>query len=391
MYKVAIISGSRADYSLLYPVIMQFKHDARLDLRLIATGCESSNAQSLSEIFQLDGLHRFAEISSGPSDGSSASVCHAIANTVNGFSALFSTFRPDLMLVLGDRYEIFAAVQTAWIYQIPVAHIAGGDVTEGAIDEGFRHAISKMSSLHFTTNNDARSRVLQLGENAEHVHMVGSPGIDNLVNSKRLSRDELSESLKIPRLKTAKNIYLITLHPETLSSLSPSAQVSCVIEALGNLDQDSLVIISAANTDPGGEQINSAFRDYCQTRQNAVFVENLGRLAYVSLLAMANVMIGNSSSGIYEAPTFKLPVVNIGNRQAGRLMARNIINCEFDTQAIVEAIRNSETLDCQTCENPFGDGKSAKRIHDITVDYLDSPASKDRHKSFQSYNLGDVK
>jgi len=387
MHKVAIISGSRADYSLLYPVIKEFLRDKSLDVSLIVTGCETVNSESLDDIFHQDGLNILAKIRSGSNDGSNASVCNAIALTIQGFSKLFSSYCPDIIVVLGDRFEIFAAVQAAWIFRIPIAHIAGGDVTEGAIDEAFRHSISKMSRLHFVTNKDAKSRVLQLGESKENVHLVGSPGIDNLLHSERLSRDDLGKALS---LHLSEKIYLLTLHPETLSYISPKEQVECVIEALKTLPKRATVIITAANADPGGEQINSAFKRFADSRENVIFVSNLGRTAYVSLMALATAMIGNSSSGIYEAASFNLPVVNIGNRQAGRPNSTNIINCDFDTQAIIESIRKCDLLDCQDCENPFGDGNSAQRIHKITIDYLNSRVSKEQGKTFQRYLLGDV-
>ena len=388
MVKVAIISGSRADYSLLYPVIKAFNADTEVELALIATGCQSDNTQSLSDIFAQDGLCEFANVPSGVVDGSHLSVCNAISTTITGFSRLFSSYQPDIILVLGDRFEIFAAVQAAWIYGIPVAHIAAGDVTEGAIDEAFRHCISKMARLHFTTNADARLRVLQLGEAKETVHLVGSPGIDNLIHCDKLNKTELSALLKI---NLSHQVYLVTLHPETLTALAPDQQATLLIAALSQLDNEVTLVISAANTDPGGEQINFALRQYAASRKNSVFIENLGRTAYVSLLAIADLMIGNSSSGIYEAASFGLAVVNIGNRQAGRLSPANVLNCEFDTEAILDTIRQAVLLDCGKFENPFGDGHAAERIHDLTIEYIKSSPSLTRRKTFHSYILGDVK
>lgn len=390
MFKIAIISGSRADYSLLYPVIKRFLGDATVETQLVATGCETANAQSLSEIFLQDGFTSVTTISSGFSDGSYDSVCQAIAKTVLGFSQWFMKNKPHLAIVLGDRYEIFAAVQTAWVYRIPVAHIAGGDVTAGAIDEAFRHSISKMSTLHFTTNEEARQRVLQLGEAFDRVHLVGSPGIDNLLNSPRLDLHELSRFIGHPSLPEYEKIFLITLHPETASALSVARQVECLISALDTLEQDNMIIITAANSDPGGDEINRRLREFVAMHDNAVFVDNLGRVAYVSLLSFASAMIGNSSSGIYEAASFKLPVVNIGDRQSGRLLPKNVINCGFDTQAIIDAIRQCDVLECQSCENPFGDGNSAKKIHSITMAYLDSQQAKEQRKYFQSYRQGEA-
>lgn len=387
MYKVAIVTGSRADYSLLYPVMRKFIHDAQVDLAIITTGCQSENAQPLTEILLADGLSIFKEISSGVVDDSSASICQAIATTIHGFSKLFTQYQPDILIVLGDRYEIFAAVQTAWIYQIKVAHIAGGDVTQGAIDEAFRHSISKMASLHFTTHEEAKQRVLQLGENPDNVHCVGSPGIDNLLDCPTLHKTSLSQQLGI---SLADKVYLVTLHPETLSHLDAASEAKILLQALEQIDSRASIIISASNTDPGGEKINRLSREFCDTHDNAHFVTNLGRIHYVSLLACASAMIGNSSSGLYEAPSFKLPVVNIGQRQSGRPLASNVINCDFDTQAILDSIRKCDDLDCVNCINPFGDGHSAGRIHDITMEYLAIPSMSKLGKTFTSYNLGDV-
>jgi len=387
MYKVAVVTGSRSDYSLLYPVMRKFIQDTQVDLAIITTGCRIENTQPLTEILLADGLSIFREISSGVVDDSSASVCQAIATTIQGFSHLFTQYQPDILVVLGDRYEIFAAVQAAWVYHINVAHIAGGDVTQGAIDEAFRHSISKMSSLHFTIHQEARQRVIQLGENPNYVHCVGSPGIDNLMDCPTLHKTALSQQLGIP---LSDKVYLVTLHPETLSHLDAGSEAQILVRALEQVDSRISIIVSAANADPGGEKINRLLREFCDTHENTSFVTNLGRIHYVSLLACANLMIGNSSCGLYEAPSFKLPVVNIGQRQSGRPFASNVIKCEFDTQAILESIRKCDNLDSTNCTNPFGDGHSAKRIHDITMEYLAiSPMSR-LGKTFTSYNLGDV-
>lgn len=386
MHKVFIVTGSRADYSLLYPVIKRFSHDSDIELSVLSTGTHHRNSVSLQSILEKDDIHAARHVDSGFVDGSEHSVCHALSNTVNGFADFFQTQRADVLLLLGDRFEIFAAAQAAWIYQIPIAHIAGGDVTAGALDEAFRHSISKMSSLHFATHEQARQRILQLGEPPQSAHSVGSPGIDNLLAVQPMSKQELARELSF---ELSEQLYLVTLHPETVSRLSAQDQVNIVIQVLRLLPNDVSLVISAANSDPGGEQINSALQAFSSERPNTLFVNNLGRTGYVSLLARADMMLGNSSSGIYEAASFHLPVLNIGNRQQGRQQSTNVVNCDYDTGDIRQGIERALQLNCADCVNLYGDGHSAERIWKITKDFLNAPSQKGYSKQFHSYALGE--
>jgi UDP-N-acetylglucosamine 2-epimerase (non-hydrolysing)/GDP/UDP-N,N'-diacetylbacillosamine 2-epimerase (hydrolysing) len=285
-------------------------------------------------------------------------ITKALGRGVVGFADALASIDSDLLLVLGDRYEILAAVQAALIARIPVAHISGGDVSEGALDESIRHAITKMSHIHFVTNADSGRRVRQLGENPLHVHVVGSPALDRLRLAPRMSRAAFFESVGLtPR---AKNL-LVTFHPVTLEDDSEQ-QCAEMIAALAELGDDCGLILTGANYDSAGRAINAQLLALSRSRSNAVMHSSLGSARYINALANVDMVVGNSSSGLCEAPSFGIPTVNIGNRQKGRLRARSVVDCDSDRLSVRAAIDRAFELDCSDVQNPYGDGHSAERI-----------------------------
>jgi UDP-hydrolysing UDP-N-acetyl-D-glucosamine 2-epimerase len=268
---------------------------------------------------------------------------------------------PDIVLVLGDRFEILAAAQACLVHNIPVAHIGGGDTTEGAFDESMRHAITKMAHVHFTTHELSARRVRQLGEDPAHVHVVGNPGLDHLRRRALLDRAALEAALGAP---LGRRNLLITFHPVTLEPASGVAQFEELLAALDRQDDDTALWFTRPNADPGGRAITSALEHWLtgQPRRRAHVFASLGQLRYLSLMAQVDAVVGNSSSGLYEAPSFRIATVDIGERQRGRLAAPSVVHSAPERDAIAAAIDRALALDCSQVVNPYGDGESAARI-----------------------------
>jgi UDP-N-acetylglucosamine 2-epimerase (non-hydrolysing)/GDP/UDP-N,N'-diacetylbacillosamine 2-epimerase (hydrolysing) len=281
---------------------------------------------------------------------------------VIGFADALERLKPDLMVILGDRFEILAAAQAAMVAKIPIAHIAGGDITEGAYDESIRHSLTKMAHLHFATNEASARRIRQLGENPAHVYNVGSPGIDQIKRMKLLSKEELEHDLSFAFRK--KNL-LITFHPVTLDETGSEEQFRELLSALEELGQEVGLIFTKSNADNHGRILHRMTEEFVKSRHNAAMYTSLGQLRYLSVMSHVDMVVGNSSSGLYEAPSFKIPTVNIGDRQRGRLQASSVINCPPKKEQIVSAIQTAFEMDCSQTVNPYGDGNSSKRIKDI--------------------------
>jgi UDP-N-acetylglucosamine 2-epimerase (non-hydrolysing)/GDP/UDP-N,N'-diacetylbacillosamine 2-epimerase (hydrolysing) len=260
---------------------------------------------------------------------------------------------------LGDRFEILAAAQAALVAAIPVAHIAGGDTTEGAFDESIRHCVTKMSHLHFVTNETAARRVRQLGENPEHIYTVGSPGLDLIKRMQLLGRKELEKDLGF---SFQKRNLLITFHPVTLDRQPAEEQFSELLSALDSLGSDIGIIFTMPNADTGGRAIIKMIEEYVASRPHAKAYTSLGQLRYLSAIAHVDAVVGNSSSGLYEVPSFKKPTVNIGDRQKGRVQASSVINCKPESVDIVRAIKEAFSKDCSQAVNPYGDGESTPKV-----------------------------
>ena len=358
--RICVVSGSRADYGLLAPVMRLIRDDPDLELQVVVTGTHLCTEFGFTyRRIEHDGFKIDARVDSLQPGDDVAAVTRSIGFGVIGFADVLQLLRPAVMLVLGDRFEILAAVQAALIARVPVAHLCGGDSTEGAFDEGIRHAITKMAHLHFATHDAAVRRLRQMGENPDHILLAGSPGLDQIKAVPRLGRHETFRAIGMePRPRS----LLITFHPETLATARAVEQMDELLAALDGLGPDYGLIFTGPNADTEGRALARRIEDFTADHENAVFRVSLGQKLYLSALAQVDAVVGNSSSGLYEAPSFKLPTVDIGDRQKGRLKAASVISCPAERGAIAAAIGRALALDCSKVENPYGDGKSAQRI-----------------------------
>ncbi len=362
--KIAVITGSRAEYGLLYWLLKEIQQDTDLELQLLVTGMHLSPEFGLTyQTIQQDGFKIDAKIETLLSSDSQVALAKAIGLGVIGFADHFERLQPDIIVVLGDRFEIFAAVQAALALNIPVAHLHGGELTEGAIDDAIRHCITKMSHLHFVAAEAYRQRVIQLGEQPHNVFNVGALAIDNIQRLTFLTRAELEQSLNF---KLGDLNFLVTYHPVTLNPSDSLVALEQLLIALNSF-ANAKIIITKANADAGGRLINQALENYAaQHKETVLLTTSLGQLRYLSTIQQSDVVIGNSSSGLLEVPFFKKPTVNLGERQRGRLMADSVINCEENTQSIIQAIQialsSSFKEKLNTIVSPYGVGNASQQI-----------------------------
>ncbi len=361
--KICVVTGTRSDYGLLYWLMKTIQVDLELQLQLIVTGMHLSPEFGLTyKQIEDDGFISDVQIEMLLSSDTPVGIAKSIGLGVIGFAEAFYRLKPDIVVVLGDRYEILAATQAAMVARIPIAHIGGGDITEGAFDEAIRHSITKMSFLHFVTNSVAARRIMQMGENPDFVYNVGSLGIEQIKKTKLLVREDLESRLKFRFM--LKNI-LITFHPATLDDQSAEAQFSEVLTALEQLGDQVGLLFTKPNSDPGGRVIIQLIDNFVARHSNARAYTSLGSLIWLSAIAQVDAVVGNSSAGLYEVPSFQKPTVNIGSRQSGRLQAPSVINCITEAISIEKAIRQAFTKDCSETVNPYGDGNTAKKIVSI--------------------------
>ncbi len=364
--KICVVTGTRAEYGLLYWLMNEIQNDHELDLQLIATGMHLSPEFGLTykQIVE-DGFRIDAKVEMLLSSDTPVGIAKSIGLGVIGFADAFDRLKPNILILLGDRFEIFAAAQAAMTQKIPIAHIHGGETTEGAIDEAMRHAITKMSHFHFTSAEPHRIRVVQLGEAPEHVLNYGALGLDNLTKLKLLNKSSFEKTIDF---QLGKQSFLITYHPVTLSTERPGKSFDQLINAIDNFS-DAKIIFTKANADAAGRIINQKIDAYARRNLHRIKVfTSMGQMLYLSAIKNVDIVIGNSSSGLLEAPTLKKPVVNIGKRQKGRLRADSVIDCEENEQAIVEAIKKGLSSDfkklIQKVINPYGKGGASLKIKD---------------------------
>lgn len=361
--KICVVTGSRAEYGLLYWVMKRIQLDPALELQVIVTGMHLSPEFGLTHrVIEEDGFAIDARVEMLLSSDTPTGIAKSMGLGVIGFADALDRLKPDMVLLPGDRFEILAAAQAALVARIPVAHIAGGDVTEGAFDEAVRHSITKMAHLHFVTNEESARRVRQLGEHPDTVFMVGSPGLDHLQRFKPLSREELEQAIGF-RFRP-KNL-LVTFHPATLEPCSPATQFRQLLVALDTFGPDVGLIFTMPNADTDGRGIMGMIEEFGASRPWAGAYASLGQRQYLSAIAQVDAVVGNSSSGVYEAPSFRKPTVNIGDRQKGRIHAASVIDCLPEAAAIRAAIGKALSLDCTDVVNPYGDGASSPRIVSI--------------------------
>ena len=359
--KVCVVTGSRAEYGLLYPILKEIKKYRELSLQLVATTMHLSNEFGLTyRYIEKDGFKIDEKIDSLSQLDSNTSMAKSSGTTTTLLADCFERLNPDIVLLLGDRFETHAAATTALLMNIPIAHIHGGEVTQGAVDEQLRHAITKMSYLHFCSTEVYRQRIIQMGEDSSRVINVGAPGIDNIVNADLLDKANLSKKLD---WRLPKKYAIFTYHPTTLEDSDLKRDLDSIFDTF--LKSDIGVLFTYANADFGGKTINNSIEDFCKLDTNKYkVVKSLGQLRYLSAMKHANLLIGNTSSGIIEAASFYKPVVNIGNRQLGRLRGINIIDCTIQElyQSITLALSNDFIIKCQNQQNIYGVGNASKHI-----------------------------
>jgi len=365
MRKIAVITGTRAEYGLLYWVIREIHEDPALELQLIVTGMHLVPEFGLTvKVIEKDGFPIADKVEMLLSADTETAISMSMGLGMIGFAKAYSRLAPDLIVVLGDRFEILSAVAAAIPFRIPIAHIHGGESTEGLIDEAIRHAITKMSHIHFAATHRYRKRIIQMGETPEHVFCFGAPGLDNI---RRLDLKEKADIFKELGIPEGKPVGVVTYHPVTLEKDSSASQVVELLAALDNF-QDIYWVFTIPNADTGGRDIMEKLKAHIQkhTEMGKIFV-SLGQLRYLSLLKNASLMVGNSTSGRIEAPAFALPVVNIGDRQKGRIEANNVIDvtvCKKDllVSSIKKALSEEFYESLRGMKNPYGEGDSSKKI-----------------------------
>lgn len=402
--KICIITGTRAEYGLFYPLLKRLECEHEFEIRIVATGMHLSPEFGLTyKEIEADGFTIDEKVEMLLSSDTGTGITKSIGIGILSFADVFERSKPDLIVVLGDRFETFAAAVAAFTARIPVAHLHGGEVTDGVIDDSLRHSITKMAYLHFTSAEKFRQRVIQLGESPDRVFNVGALGIDNIKTTKLLSRDELEERLNF---KFGKQNALVTYHPVTLEKATTEKQFRELLKALDEFD-DLRIIFTHPNADTDGRVIIRLIDEYVTSNPGkARWFSSLGKVKYLSTVRFVDLVAGNSSSGIIEIPSFQKPVVNIGDRQKGRIKAESIIDCIPERADIVDAIKKALSVEfqnvCTKVANPYGDGNAAAKIVDIlkyeNLDHINlkkgffdlNNIMTDRNDLKNSENAGDV-
>ncbi len=371
---ICVFTATRAEYGLLKTIIKTMIADGTFNIKVVATAAHLSPEFGLTyQEIEDDGIRIDRKIETLLSSDTPSAVSKSMGLTMIGFADYFAETKPNAFMLLGDRYETLAASCAAFNARIPIIHLYGGDTTEGAVDEAYRHSISKMAYLHFTSTEEYRKRVIQLGELPERVFAVGEIGIENAINTRLLSLKELSKSLGI---ELSNNFALGTFHPVTLENNSSEKQIKAILKAL-NKHKDMQFIFTKANADTNGRIINKILEDYCEKHEKFYLFSSLGMLRYLSAIKHAKFVIGNSSSGLIEAPSYKIPTINIGDRQKGRLMASSVICCEPTQTDIEKAVEKALSPEFRKIAaktlNPYGDGNTSKKIVKIIKKVFSNP------------------
>lgn len=370
--RICVMTATRAEYGLLRRLIKNLK-DMSYDIKIAVTGMHLSSdfGYTIKEI-EDDGIDIDAKIDTLVTCDTAIGISETIATTITKFSHYFNDSSPDLLIVLGDRYETLAVCIAAMNGRIPIVHIHGGELSEGAMDECIRHAISKMSYLHFTSCEAYRKRVIQLGEAPERVFNVGALGVDNIIHLKPLSKEELFQALNL-NFAMNEDYAIVTFHPVTLEEKTYNHQIEELLAALGEFSEMNF-ILTKSNADEGGRSINKYLEKFVIGRQNVKLFNSLGWFRYLSAMSYAKMVIGNSSSGILEAPSFGIPTINIGDRQKGRMQTVSVINCKTERADIIDAIKKGQSKEFQKTASivcsPYGDGHAAEKIAYILNEIL---------------------
>lgn len=362
--KICVVTGTRAEYGLLEPLIRLIHEDPGITLQLVVTGShlEDRFGHTVGEI-EDDGYPIARRVPLHLSGNSTIETASATGRSVGLLAEAFAELTPDIIVLLGDRYEIFGAAAAAMILRIPIAHIHGGEATEGLIDEAIRHSVSKMAQIHFAAAEEYRNRIIQLGECPERVFNVGALFLDRLQKNDIMSRQQLGEAISFP---VGQKFFLLTWHPETLKDEDPALAVNAMMTALDDFP-DHRILITGVNADPGHDDVHKAFSTHQERHPERIFMHpSLGQRRYFAALVYCAAVIGNSSSGILEAPAFGVPTINIGDRQRKRVRAASVIDCAGDAVSIARAIKKAldpgfkETA--SRAAYPFGEPGAAERI-----------------------------
>lgn len=372
MKRIGIMTGTRAEYGLLKSLMQEINKDNDLELYLIVSGMHLSPEFGMTyKEIEEDGFEINAKVEMLLSSDSPAGISKSIGLGVIGFADEFQRADLDMLILLGDRYEALSAAISAMVMRIPIAHLHGGELTEGAIDEGIRHSITKMSYLHFTSTEQYRNRVIQLGENPERVFYVGALGVENIKKINLMTKEELEKSI---HFEIDENTVVVTYHPVTLENNTVEEQFLNLLKVLDR-NPKIRMIFTKANADTNGRIVNELIDKYtAQNSERACAFMSLGQKRYLSALKYCRIVIGNSSSGIIEAPSFGKPIINIGDRQKGRICADSVINCGYTQQEIQQAMETALTKEFENkasnCRNPYEKENTAANIISVIKDYL---------------------
>ena len=364
--KICIITGSRAEYGLLKNLILRLKKNKKFKIKLIVTGSHLSEKYgfTLREI-KKDSLNIENKINLNFKKDNTIGISNSISLGLNKFVKIFEKLKPDLILVLGDRFEIYTSALAALLCRLPICHIHGGELTEAMLDDAFRHSITKMSHIHFAANQIYRKRIIQLGENPKNVFNVGGLGVDSIKKQKILKKSELEKFLNLNFLKKS---ILVTFHSETLNRKSTKKNFNELLRALKKI-QNTTIIFTMPNHDIDSSIIHSSILKFVKNKKNSFFFKSLGQKVYYSCCKYMTCMVGNSSSGLLEMPTFKKFTINIGDRQKGRIKAKSVINCKFNSQEIYKKInfvlKSKNQLKIKNVKNPYGEGGATDKIISI--------------------------
>ena len=382
--KICVVTGSRAEYHLLYRLLKYIQKSSFLELKIIVTGMHLSHEYGYTiKDIESDGFHIDKKVDIQLVSNTSQGITKSTGLGMMGCADALADLKPDIMLVLGDRYEIFAACTAAMFAKIPIAHLHGGEKTEGAFDEAMRHSITKMSHLHFVATKEYKQRVIQLGEEPNRVYSVGGLGVDSIAHTKLLTRKELEKEINF---KLGKRNLLATFHPVTLEKKSELQMIE-LLAALAKL-KNTKILFTMPNSDPEGMKLRKLIENFCDQNDNVFFYKSLGQLRYFSCIKHFDGLIGNSSSGLLEVPAFKKGTINIGNRQLGRINAKSVINCAPERDAISFALKklfsNKFKTKLKNVVNPYGKGGASESILKV-LENID--VEKIIKKNFYDYHL----
>ena len=378
MRKVCVITATRAEYGLLKPLMKLIKESDQLQLQIIVTGAHLSPEFGLTyKNIENDGFIIDEKVEILLSSDTPISIAKTMGMAMMGMADVLPRLNPDLIVVLGDRYEMLSIASATTIFKIPIVHLCGGEITEGAYDDAIRHSITKMSHLHFTSTEEYKKRVIQMGENPENVFNVGAIGLDNIRDLKLLSKEELEADLDI---KFKKYNYQVTFHPETLGNLSSAEQFQNLLNVVER-QEDSFFIFTKANADTDGRIINHMIDDFVKKHPNtAKAFSSLGSLRFLSVVKVCDAIVGNSSSGIVEAPSLNTATINIGDRQKGRIQASSIINVDNSESGISSGFESVKKIiaedELSEVKNPYDNGGAANEILNKIIEYKNLKTNK---------------